>query len=191
MIFTYGIGYGLAELSYPESEDNGDDVTRIRRITDLLPQTSDELVRTALLVYDGCDMNAQFDIGLDLMIRGLDVREVNIWDNPRAAARVRTATGGDETVPTAFVGNHTLVNPSFRQIETAVREHVPTCSMSRTRLRDVAAAGPSVALCGERTHPLPAAPNRRTDDPPKDHPMSETLLCCSRRLRWCYITASM
>lgn len=38
----------------------------------LSPQALDDLVRTALLVCGGCDMTVQFDIGLDLMIRGLD-----------------------------------------------------------------------------------------------------------------------
>jgi AcrR family transcriptional regulator len=74
-IFAYGIGYALAELSLPPqpSRDDEDEVTRVRRVTNLLaPQASDDLVRTALLVCDGCDMSAQFDIGLDLMIRGLD-----------------------------------------------------------------------------------------------------------------------
>jgi hypothetical protein len=41
-------------------------------VTKLLPpQASDALVRTALVVCGGCDMAAQFDIGLDLMVRGL------------------------------------------------------------------------------------------------------------------------
>jgi hypothetical protein len=41
-------------------------------VTKLLPpQASDALVRTALVVCGGCDMTAQFDIGLDLMVRGL------------------------------------------------------------------------------------------------------------------------
>lgn len=74
-IWAYGIGYGLAELSFPPSGPAGaeDDVARIRRMISLLsPDASDDLVRTALLVCGGCDMDAQFDIGLDLMIRGLD-----------------------------------------------------------------------------------------------------------------------
>jgi AcrR family transcriptional regulator len=74
-IFVYGIGYALAELSIPAqpNRDAEDEVTRIRRVTNLLtPQASDNLVRTALLVCDSRDMTAQFDIGLDLMIRGLD-----------------------------------------------------------------------------------------------------------------------
>lgn len=56
---------------------------------------------------------------------GLPVREVNIWDDHQAASRVRAATGGDETVPTVFIGRHALVNPSFRQVQAAVREHAP------------------------------------------------------------------
>lgn len=72
-IFPYAIGYALAELAYPDSADGDDAVSRIRRITNMLsPHASDDLVRTALLVCGDCDMNAQFDIGLDLMIRGLD-----------------------------------------------------------------------------------------------------------------------
>ena len=38
----------------------------------LPPEASEELVRTALLVCGDCDMTAQFRIGVDLMIRGLD-----------------------------------------------------------------------------------------------------------------------
>ena len=56
---------------------------------------------------------------------GLPVREVNIWEDDRAAARVRAATGGDETVPTVFVGDRALVNPSMRQVRAAVDEHAP------------------------------------------------------------------
>nr|WP_142001641.1 glutaredoxin domain-containing protein [Amycolatopsis cihanbeyliensis] len=56
---------------------------------------------------------------------GLPVREVNIWDDPTAAARVRQAAGGNETVPTVFIGEHAMVNPSFREVEAAVRKHAP------------------------------------------------------------------
>jgi mycoredoxin len=56
---------------------------------------------------------------------GLPVREINIWEDPRAAARVRSVAGGDETVPTVFVGTHAMVNPSMRQVWTAVRDHAP------------------------------------------------------------------
>ncbi len=55
----------------------------------------------------------------------LPVREINIWQERSAADRVREATGGDETVPTVFVGEHALVNPRFRQVEELVRERAP------------------------------------------------------------------
>lgn len=86
-IVVYGIGYALAELSIPaqSTDDAEDEVTRVRRATSLLtPQASDDLVRTALLVCDGCDMTAQFDIGLDLMIRGLDAYLASVGVNAAA-----------------------------------------------------------------------------------------------------------
>lgn len=45
----------------------------------------------------------------------LPIKEVNIWQDPEAAARVRAVAGGNETVPTVFVGEHAMVNPSARQ----------------------------------------------------------------------------
>jgi glutaredoxin len=56
---------------------------------------------------------------------GLPVREVDIWDDPDAAAVVRAATGGDETVPTVRIGPVTLVNPGMGQIRSAVAAHAP------------------------------------------------------------------
>lgn len=40
------------------------------------------------------------------------LREINIWENPAAAARVRSVAHGNETVPTVFVGDWAMVNPS-------------------------------------------------------------------------------
>lgn len=56
---------------------------------------------------------------------GLPVREVDIWDDPTAAAVVGAATGGDETVPTVVVGPQTLVNPTIGQVEDAVAKYCP------------------------------------------------------------------
>lgn len=55
----------------------------------------------------------------------LPIREVDIWEDPDAAARVRAAADGNETVPTVFVGERALVNPSATQVMAAVREHAP------------------------------------------------------------------
>lgn len=72
-VWPYGIGYALAELAIPESCCQGDQVARIRGISDLLsPKAPDDLVRTALLLCSDRDLSAEFDIGLDLMIHGLD-----------------------------------------------------------------------------------------------------------------------
>lgn len=80
---TYGIGYALAELScfQPRVEADDDEIARLRRITALLPpDASDDLVRTALLMCGDCDMATQFEIGIDLMIRGLDAYLQNVPD---------------------------------------------------------------------------------------------------------------
>ena len=54
---------------------------------------------------------------------GLPFREVNIWDDPNAAAFVRSVARGNETVPTVSVGKVNLVNPSARRvIEVAANE---------------------------------------------------------------------
>jgi glutaredoxin len=51
---------------------------------------------------------------------GLDRTEVNIWEDPQAAARVRSVAGGHETVPTVVVGDVALVNPTVAEVITAV-----------------------------------------------------------------------
>jgi len=52
---------------------------------------------------------------------GVATTEHDIWSSEDAAARVRQATGGDETVPTVFVGDRALVNPSVRQVVDAIK----------------------------------------------------------------------
>ena len=50
---------------------------------------------------------------------GLAFREVNIWEDPDAAAFVRSVAGGNETVPTVVVGHVRMVNPSARRVRAA------------------------------------------------------------------------
>ncbi|MFE5565667.1 NrdH-redoxin [Amycolatopsis sp. WAC 01375] len=52
---------------------------------------------------------------------GFTVKRVNIWEDPDAAARVRSVANGNEVVPTVFVGSKAMVNPSFGEIEAAVK----------------------------------------------------------------------
>lgn len=56
---------------------------------------------------------------------GVATLEHDIWSSADAAARVREATGGDETVPTVFVGDRALVNPSVRQVVDAIKAADP------------------------------------------------------------------
>lgn len=53
---------------------------------------------------------------------GVEVREINIWDDPAGAATVRRAANGNETVPTVQVGDRFLVNPSAAQVVALAAE---------------------------------------------------------------------
>jgi glutaredoxin len=72
----------------------------------------------------GCPFCASLRRGLRRS--GVASVEHNIWSSSDAATRVRGATGGDETVPTVFVGDRALVNPSARQVVEAIRAVDPT-----------------------------------------------------------------
>lgn len=56
---------------------------------------------------------------------GVPTTRRNIWEDPEAAAAVRTVTGGDETVPTVIIGEHAMVNPSPRALQAAIAAHAP------------------------------------------------------------------
>ncbi|MBI4884645.1 MAG: NrdH-redoxin [Actinobacteria bacterium] len=50
---------------------------------------------------------------------GIGFQEVDIWEDPKAAAFVRSVNGGSETVPTVTVDSMILINPSARQVLAA------------------------------------------------------------------------
>jgi len=50
---------------------------------------------------------------------GVSTTNINIWNHPDAAAVVRGAARGNETVPTVEVGGRFLVNPSAGQVMAA------------------------------------------------------------------------
>jgi len=56
---------------------------------------------------------------------GLVTAEANIWTDPLAADTVRSAAGGNETVPTVVVAGAALVNPKVRAVLDAVRNVAP------------------------------------------------------------------
>jgi len=81
---------------------------------------------------------------------GVATTEHNIWSSADAAARVREATGGDETVPTVFVGDQALVNPTVRQVVDAIKaadpEHQPFPAPATGRAGGTGATNPGAGL---------------------------------------------
>lgn len=57
----------------------------------------------------------------DLAIRRVNAVWRNIWQDEEAAALVRLANEGNETVPTIRVGTAFLTNPSGRQVARLIR----------------------------------------------------------------------
>lgn len=54
---------------------------------------------------------------------GIPHERVNIWDDPDAAAIVRAAANGNETVPTVVIGPVSLVNPDVEEILAVASVH--------------------------------------------------------------------
>ena len=67
----------------------------------------------------GCGFCSMLRSGLERA--GLPFREVNIWDDPDAAAFVRSVADGNETVPTVTIGDVSLVNPSTHEVMALAR----------------------------------------------------------------------
>ena len=56
-----------------------------------------------------------------LRLRRLSVHQVNIWEDPDAAAFVRSVADGNETVPTVVIDGRPIVNPAPSQVVAALR----------------------------------------------------------------------
>ena len=48
--------------------------------------------------------------------------EIDIWQDPDAAAFVRSVANGNETVPTVTVGDVSMVNPSAKRVRELLDE---------------------------------------------------------------------
>jgi mycoredoxin len=81
--------------------------------------------RSPVTVYwrPGCMSCSSLLRGLERW--GLPFERVDIWEDPEAAGVVRSVTGGAETVPTVFVDDLALVNPSARDVLRVVAERAP------------------------------------------------------------------
>jgi glutaredoxin-like protein len=87
--------------------------------------------RPLVTVYwrPGCGFCHILRRGLDRA--GVERTEINIWEDPAAAAVVRSHARGNETVPTVLVGDVALVNPTAAEVLA-----------TRGRLEGTAAAAP-------------------------------------------------
>jgi hypothetical protein len=79
-VYVYAQGYALAEVSFTDSACGprpgrpDDELARMRRVTQMVPRDApDHLLRLAIQFCGHCDMDDQFDLGVDLMIRGLEI----------------------------------------------------------------------------------------------------------------------
>jgi len=57
--------------------------------------------------------------------RKVPMRLHNIWEDPAAAAVVRDAARGNETVPTVVIGGQALVNPTPQAVEALINQVAP------------------------------------------------------------------
>jgi AcrR family transcriptional regulator len=76
-VYVYAHGYALAEACFTACAECGpwpeDELGQLRRVTEMVPRDApDHLVRLAMLFCGRCNMDDQFSLGIDLMIRGLD-----------------------------------------------------------------------------------------------------------------------
>lgn len=71
----------------------------------------------------GCPFCAMLERDLDRA--GIGVVRRNIWEEPEAAAIVRSVADGNETVPTVRVGGRALVNPPVAEVADLLREVAP------------------------------------------------------------------
>jgi glutaredoxin-like protein len=69
-----------------------------------------------VLVYTRPGCPYCFMIRRGLRKRKVPFTEVDIWQDPEAAAAVRAVADGNETVPTVHVGGQWLVNPRAAKV---------------------------------------------------------------------------
>lgn len=82
---------------------------------------SDQAAQTPVTVYSRPGCPYCFLLRRGLRRRGITFTEVNIWQDPAAAAAVRAVADGNETVPTVHVADQWLVNPRPSRVEQLLR----------------------------------------------------------------------
>jgi AcrR family transcriptional regulator len=78
-LYGYALGFTLVEANLVACGQRGpwpdDELSRMRRVTEMVPRDApDHLLRLAMMFCGQCDMDDQFKLGVELMIRGLDCK---------------------------------------------------------------------------------------------------------------------
>ncbi|MGH3302396.1 MAG: TetR/AcrR family transcriptional regulator C-terminal domain-containing protein [Streptosporangiaceae bacterium] len=79
-VYMYAHGYALAEACFTACAESGpwpaDELSQMRRVTEMVPRDApDHLLRLAMQFCGRCNLDDQFTLGIDLMIRGLDCND--------------------------------------------------------------------------------------------------------------------
>jgi glutaredoxin len=73
---------------------------------------------------------------------GVEVNEINMWEDPSGVAAVRSVTAGSEIVPTLMIGDRAMVNPSPRQALREIGAPVPDVLRAEGPARDAREESP-------------------------------------------------
>ncbi len=90
---------------------------------------TEDLATVTFYWRPGCPFCSMLKRSLDRA--GVETTDINIWDDPAAAAAVRDVARGYETVPTVEVAGAWMVNPSARQVLAALGRTPPAAGGGR------------------------------------------------------------
>jgi glutaredoxin-like protein len=86
-------------------------------VTDRRTRHAEDVSEIVMYTRPGCPFSAK--LRAKLALARIPYTKVDIWQDPEAAAVVRSVNDGNELVPTVRVGEVFLSNPSVRQIKAA------------------------------------------------------------------------
>jgi AcrR family transcriptional regulator len=74
-VVAYALGSALSEMCWScASSTTESELARLRRVNQMLPEdVPDDLLSVAMDLCGDCDLRAQFELGLDLMLQGIQV----------------------------------------------------------------------------------------------------------------------
>ncbi len=83
----------------------------------------EQISSVVLYTRPGCPFSARLEQAL--LRANIPTTRRDIWQDPDAAAFVRSVADGNETVPTVTVGDRSFVNPSPAELTKVLEEAAP------------------------------------------------------------------